>query len=376
MIPGIDPKVDIAFKRVFGSPPWRNLTISLIEAVLQPAPWQRLADLELLNPYTEPITCDDKLSILDIKARDDQGRLYNVEMQMVASASLPQRLLYYWALLYRSQLARGDDYSQLCPTISICFVNGRMFADQRNYHHRFQLLDPTDSLVLTEDLDIHVLELVNFQHRLENLSSPLDFWLYFLKNGVTLDADELPAPLDNRELRQAMEVLKMFSQDEMSRELYEGRLKAERDAKMHYVDAQRAQAQLTERNGSAGNWSNSDWKPSSSNATPSSSGDRAGREPRRRTAATRRRTAAARRRTAASAGTGSENSVVRAAVGASGDRHDRAAAALTCSVAGDGRWTGTAMAPHTAAATSRIRHWLATGCRSPSFTARLAVWVQ
>lgn len=63
MIPGIDPKVDIAFKRVFGSPPWRNLTISLIEAVLQPAPWQRLADLELLNPYTEPITCDDKLSM-------------------------------------------------------------------------------------------------------------------------------------------------------------------------------------------------------------------------------------------------------------------------------------------------------------------------
>ena len=34
----------------------------------------------------------------------------------------------------------------------------------------------------------------------------------------------------------------MFSQDEMARELYQGRLKAERDAKMHYMDSQRAQA--------------------------------------------------------------------------------------------------------------------------------------
>jgi len=30
MIPGIDPKIDIAFKKVFGSEPWRDLTASLI----------------------------------------------------------------------------------------------------------------------------------------------------------------------------------------------------------------------------------------------------------------------------------------------------------------------------------------------------------
>ena len=246
MIPGIDPKVDIAFKRVFGSPPWRHLTIALIDAVLQPAPWQHLVDLELLNPYTELMTLDDKLSILDIKARDDQGRLYNVEMQMVASASLSQRFLYYWSLLYDSQLVRGDDYSQLRPTISICFVNGSVFSDTGNYHHRFRLRDPTDTLVLTDDLDIHVLELVKFQQTVENLNSPLDFWLYFLKNGASLDADALPAELDTRELQQAMEVLKMFSQDEMARELYQGRLKAERDARMYRVDAELALAELTE----------------------------------------------------------------------------------------------------------------------------------
>ena len=36
MIPGIDPKVDIAFKKVFGSESWTDLTASLINAVLEP----------------------------------------------------------------------------------------------------------------------------------------------------------------------------------------------------------------------------------------------------------------------------------------------------------------------------------------------------
>ena len=93
---------------------------------------------------------------------------------------------------------------------------------------------------------MHLLELPNFQRDLKGLSSPLDFWLYFLKNGVTLDADQLPAPLDTHELRQAMEVLKMFSQDEMARELYEGRLKAKRDAKMWEMDRHQALAKMAE----------------------------------------------------------------------------------------------------------------------------------
>ena len=70
----------------------RQLTVYLNGAVLRPPPWDKLAELELLNPYNEQIAMDDKLSILDIKARDDRGRLFNVEMQMVSSASLRRRL--------------------------------------------------------------------------------------------------------------------------------------------------------------------------------------------------------------------------------------------------------------------------------------------
>ncbi len=172
---------------------------------------------------------DDKLSILDIKARDDRGRIFNVEMQMVAGDSLPQRFLFYWAKLYSQQLAQGDDYARLRPTISICFINGHLFPIRADYHRCFRLRETNESLLLTDNLAIHVIEISNFERELGDLKKPLDFWLYFLKNGVGLDADTLPEPLDTQEIRQAMGVLKMLSQDDLERELYEGRLKAKRD---------------------------------------------------------------------------------------------------------------------------------------------------
>ena len=122
VIPGIDPRVDIAFKKLFGTPAWSGLTISLIDAVLSPAPGRHLTELHLLNPYSEKDFLDDKITVLDIKARDERGRWFNVEMQMDLGRASAPRLLYYWARLYGGQLIAGEEYSELRPTISICFL--------------------------------------------------------------------------------------------------------------------------------------------------------------------------------------------------------------------------------------------------------------
>jgi len=236
MIPGIDPKVDIAFTKLFGTPAWRHLTVSLINAVLELASTPRVADLDLLNPYSQKIAPDDKLTILDVKARDEQGRAFDVEMQMELVPSLPRRLLFYWAQMYAQQLVEGDNYATLCPAISICFLNQVLFPGRDAIHTVFRLADPEGRLCLTRDLEIHVIEIPKFTLGIESLEKPLDFWLYFFKNGKELDADALPAPLARSEIRQAMEVLKVFSQDQLERDLYENRLKGQRDHQA-FVDA-------------------------------------------------------------------------------------------------------------------------------------------
>ena len=91
---------------------------------------------------------------------------------------------------------------------------------------------------MTEDLVMHVIEIPKFNKNLAELETPLDFWLYLLKNGEQLDADALPAELDREPgVRKAMGILKMFTQNDMERELYEGRLKAKRD--MQTLETQR-----------------------------------------------------------------------------------------------------------------------------------------
>jgi predicted transposase/invertase (TIGR01784 family) len=193
MVPGIYPTVDYAFKKVFGSESDVPVLLNLLDAVLKPLPDRRIVGLEIRNPFNSKDSADDKLSILDIKARDREGRQYNVEMQMLGLGVYPQRVLYYWAALHSQQLHEGDSYGKLRPTISISFVNSVLFPDVRDHHLNFQLrsLDHPN-LVFSEHQSIHVIELPKFRRSAEELVDPLDVWCYFLKHGAELDTDKEP----------------------------------------------------------------------------------------------------------------------------------------------------------------------------------------
>jgi predicted transposase/invertase (TIGR01784 family) len=225
---GIDPKVDYAFKWVFGREPNKPLLIDLLNAVLQLLPGQEIVGIELLNPFTARSAADEKLSILDIRARDQMGRLFNIEMQMLGFAALPQRILFYWSKMYTEQLPAGREYSLLQPTISVCFVDGSIFAGAE-YHARYGLIDRATGRVFTEDLEIHLFELAKFNKGAAELETTLDQWLYFLRNGEELDENELPATIKDEAVRQAVEELMGLSKRDLEREIYEGREKMRRD---------------------------------------------------------------------------------------------------------------------------------------------------
>lgn len=228
MKPTSDPRVDYAFKHVFGREENKPILMSLIDAILQPAAGQHIASLDLLNPFNDKEALDDKLSILDIKARDQSGRQFNVEMQMLAYGAFRQRALYYWSRLHQGQLQEGDDYRVLRPTIAICFVDTPLF-DLHDYHLVFELRERFHQMLFTDQMAVHILELAKFRKPVEQLTTTLDRWLFFLNNARELDADALPEPLDVPEIRRAMGDLLMISQSERDRERYESRLTMQRD---------------------------------------------------------------------------------------------------------------------------------------------------
>lgn len=61
---------------------------------------------------------------LDVLAKDDEKKLYNVEMQMSNDSSLPYRLRYYQGSLDVAALDKGQDYDELPQTIIIFLCNG------------------------------------------------------------------------------------------------------------------------------------------------------------------------------------------------------------------------------------------------------------
>ena len=212
----IDPLVDCVFKAVFGHPDHTHLLVSLLESVLRPE--RPLRGVTVLNPFSERDFWSDKLVVLDVKAEDDQGRVYQVEVQVARHAALAHRMLYTWTRDYRDQLGEGERWARLAKATSV-WILGESILPGPRHHHRFLAWDPVAGIALSDHLEIHTVELPKWHP--EGLA-PEDRWLYFFKESVCWDA--VPAALWSRDLEEAMSLVRRFGEDSRARELYERRM--------------------------------------------------------------------------------------------------------------------------------------------------------
>ena len=227
---GISPTVDFAFKLMLGSPEHSGVTIHFLNAILTDQP--KISYVEILNPFLGKDRDDDKLSILDILATDEHGRLLNIEMQTSLPAGMSQRLAYYASSVYAGQLQEGNQYTELRPAISICVLTQAMFPQSAELHLDFRLREAASRLILTDDLQIHLLQLNNLRVTAENVyyASPSERWAYFLQNADKLTPEDIRRLFPDEEIAEAAGVLEMISRTPEQLMLYNARLKFQRDA--------------------------------------------------------------------------------------------------------------------------------------------------
>ena len=103
----IDPKVDCVFKALLGSEENRNLLIHFLNATLVGELKTPITTVDILNPYNDREFIDDKLSVVDVKAKDDHDQIYQVEIQLHAYENLPARIIYNWSDIHSQQLQTG-----------------------------------------------------------------------------------------------------------------------------------------------------------------------------------------------------------------------------------------------------------------------------
>jgi predicted transposase/invertase (TIGR01784 family) len=224
---GIKPTIDIIFKAIFGDERHSELTRSFLNDILAEIGRPKAASLQILNPFRSGRFSDDKDIVLDVRARDEQDRGFQIEMQMRCFAELPRRMLHNWASLYLATLQKGDPYASLQPLISVWILERRIFPDE-SWLHVFELRDAATGRILHGDLTIVTIELGAWVHLKEKalavtVVEGVGRWLYFLGSAQDFDPERPPAGFDGGYFKEALEIMAAFTKSEAKRDIYRRR---------------------------------------------------------------------------------------------------------------------------------------------------------
>ncbi len=225
MLLEIDPTVDYAFKRLFGSEGTTSLLIDLLGALVSEPP---VREITLLNPFTEKEFEDDKQAVFDVRARDQSGRRFAVEMQRFVPWFFPKRVLFNWGSAFTQQMLQGDYHATLRPTVVVCILTQKLIEDD-DYYHVFRMVDTKRNLLFSKDAEIQTIELSKFRATIEQVETPIERWCYFLKYAAELDPAALPKQLQTPAIIRATEVLMRIQESERDRQAYLTRRMSEAD---------------------------------------------------------------------------------------------------------------------------------------------------
>ncbi|HIX75474.1 MAG TPA: Rpn family recombination-promoting nuclease/putative transposase [Candidatus Parabacteroides intestinipullorum] len=175
----LDPKADLTFKKVFGEHP--DLARSFLNALLPLEAGEEIESIEYLPAELVPENPLRKNSIVDVCCRDNQGRQFLVEMQMVWSPEFEQRVSFDADKAYVRQLGKGGDYRLPEPVYSLnLLVNNVIDPALPGYYHSYRMVHEACSERVIEGLRLVFVELPKFTPHTFSEKRMHVLWLRYL----------------------------------------------------------------------------------------------------------------------------------------------------------------------------------------------------
>ena len=217
------PKTDIVFQTLFGTKGNEKILEGLLSEILEKKVENVSIDGNQILPRDIPT---DKLGILDLRANIGNDTLVNIEVQLMNPYNMPERILFYWAKLYGTQLKLGEDYKRLKKTISILIIDFEL-PELKNFndaHTKWHLLEKRNTKTLVfKNIEIHIIEIPKWIKNKNKTKKGLGDWIEFLVNP---ESERLKVEVEkNKKLKEAYKKLEDISEDEKMRRLSELRLK-------------------------------------------------------------------------------------------------------------------------------------------------------
>ena len=218
------PKVDIAFKLLFGDERSKNILTDFLKAALPELADEEFEELTVVDPHLKREFIDDKLEILDVKVRTARGKSIDIDIQVSDIPEMRSRITYYLCNMITEQIGRGGYYSDLKQAISIVITDYDFIPETGRCHTVYRMLETEEHFPFNDLIEIDVL---NLERLPEDGEGRLLDWLRFLK-AETEEEFEMLAEKDPL-IEEAYCKLQEMSEDEANRMIYEARLKAQRD---------------------------------------------------------------------------------------------------------------------------------------------------
>lgn len=195
-----DIKNDVAFRKIFGNQKKSIVLISFLNAVLDLEGQNRITKVSIINPYLLPRIAGEKASIIDVRATDQRGRQFIVEMQVADKKGFEKRVQFYTSRDYSMQIEKGDDYPKLKPTYFVGILDfGIGFG--KNYLAKHYNIEEETGISVLSDIQHRFIQLPKFKKKPHELTTLVDKWTYFIKHAGKLDV--IPDNIDDEGLKTA-----------------------------------------------------------------------------------------------------------------------------------------------------------------------------
>ncbi|ELV05244.1 Rpn family recombination-promoting nuclease/putative transposase, partial [Brachyspira hampsonii] len=167
---------DYFVRYLFSSSDSNLILLDFINSIMLDSNMKTFRAVEILTPFNYKENYKDKETIVDFKCITQNGTVVIIEIQLQGNSRFPERILYYWASNYSKLLKHGEKYDALTPVISINLLNFNL-DDSNNIHSCYMIYDTINNRLLTDHLQIHIIELKKFKYDL--LQPDLNCWLKF-----------------------------------------------------------------------------------------------------------------------------------------------------------------------------------------------------
>ncbi|AUJ48989.1 Rpn family recombination-promoting nuclease/putative transposase [Brachyspira hyodysenteriae] len=151
-----------------------SILLDFINSIMINANMKTFRSVEILTPFNLKKNKNLKETIVDVKCITQNGAVVIIEIQLQGNSRFPERILYYWAANYSKLLKHGERYDELTPVISINLLNFNL-DKSKNIHSCYMLYEMNNKKLLTDHLQIHIIELKKFKKNI--LTKDLNCWL-------------------------------------------------------------------------------------------------------------------------------------------------------------------------------------------------------